>query len=110
MKHSLGSLVNAIDLQVRTAAIDAQHSTAVAIHQQAPVPGLPPGATMPRDMLAPTRIILKTRLYVSDEGATFHRCRGGAQTELKMEWKATAVPEALALVRTKAETLVAAQE
>ena len=107
MKHSLGSLVNAIDTQIRTAAIDAHHSTAVAIAQQAPVPGLPPGATMPRDMLAPTRIILKTSLYVSDEGATFGRCRGGMRTELKMEWRATAVPEALALVRTKAESKVA---
>ena len=106
MKQTLGAIVNAIDTQIRTAVIDAHQSTAVAIAQQAPVPGMPEGSTMPRDTLQPTRVTLDFSLYISDDGATFARCRGGVRSELRMEWHTTAIPEALSLVRTRAESNV----
>ena len=110
---ALGRVVEELDAQIRIAGVRA-HSR--VIEEIAKVKDakigefdVPRESLLPRDVLTSERITMEVTVFLRSNGVSFGKgiIGGGSPAKIAIEWAAKPAPESTALVRTKAETILA---
>ena len=118
LNQSLTDLIEGIDTAVRVGAARAHCNVLEELAKIKPVKigdvELPAASLMPRDLFQSKALKMEFDVWLTNDGVSLEKrrrpCAGGSKGKLVIEWEAVLAPEATALVRTKAEHLVAAKE